>query len=355
MSLFLPYSPKAKESVSATLKILKFSIYLFLSCLIISCTKEDNTEKNSEIIPDTTIVDRHGLLQVDGNRIVNRDGEAVSFAGNSFFWSNDNWGGERYYTPEVVAWLKEDWNTTIVRAAMGVEDPGGYLDNKPVNKDRVITIVDAAIDVGIYVIIDWHSHHAEDHTNEAVNFFQEMSTLYGEYDNVIYELYNEPLDISWSNTIKPYALAVISAIRAIDPDNLIVVGTPVWSQRVDLAAADPITGYSNIAYTLHFYTIYHQQWLRDRASAALESGIALFVTEWGSIGYSLVDPEANEWMTWCFTNKISHCNWAVNDKEEEWSILVPGASTTGGWSEDDLTDAGKLAKNIIVNWPGSTP
>ena len=355
MSLFIPYIPKAKESVSATLKILKFSIYLFLSCLIISCTKEDNTEKNSEIIPDTTIVDRYGLLQVDGNKIVNKGGEPVSLAGNSFFWSNDNWGGERYYTPEVVAWLKEDWNTTIVRAAMGVEDLGGYLDNKPVNKDRVKTIVNAAIDVGIYVIIDWHSHHAEDHTDEAVNFFQEMSTLYGEYDNVIYELYNEPLDISWSNTIKPYALAVISAIRAIDPDNLIVVGTPVWSQRVDLAAADPITGYSNIAYTLHFYTIYHQQWLRDRASAALESGIALFVTEWGSIGYSLVDPEANEWMTWCVTNKISHCNWTVNDKEEEWSILVPGASTSGGWSEDDLTDAGKLAKNIIVNWPGLAP
>jgi endoglucanase/cellulose 1,4-beta-cellobiosidase len=129
------------------------------------------------------------------------------------------------------------------------------------------------------------------------------------------------------------------------------VGTPEWSQRVDLAAADPITGYSNIAYTLHFYTVHHQQWLRDRASAALESGIALFVTEWGSIGYSLVDSEANEWMNWCFTNKISHCNWAVNDKEEEWSILIPGASTTGGWSDDDLTKAGKLARNIIRNWP----
>ena len=129
------------------------------------------------------------------------------------------------------------------------------------------------------------------------------------------------------------------------------MGTPEWSQRVDLAAADPITGYSNIAYTLHFYTVYHQQWLRDRASAALESGIALFVTEWGSIGYSLVDPEANEWMTWCFKNNISHCNWAVNDKEEEWSILIPGASTIGGWSDDELTKAGKLARNIIRNWP----
>jgi len=313
---------------------------------------DKNDPEDTTLIPqDTTVVDLHGLLQVNGNSIVDKNGDAVSFAGNSFFWSNDNWGGERYYKSEVVSWLKEDWNTTIVRAAMGVEDPGGYLDNKAANKNRVKTIVDAAIDEGLYVIIDWHSHHAEDNTNEAVLFFQEMADLYGEHDNVIYEVYNEPLDISWSNIIKPYAVSVITTIRAIDPDNLIVVGTPEWSQRIDLAAADPIIGFSNIAYTLHFYTIYHQQWLRDRANAALDDGIALFVTEWGSIGYSLVDPEANKWMAWCFDNKISHCNWAVNDKEEEWSILVPGASTSGGWEYDDLTDAGKLARNIIMNWP----
>ena len=330
---------------------------LFLSSILTcftfySCDKNNNNSDNLPLqVEDTTVVQIHGLLQQNGNKIVDKNNEPVSFAGNSFFWSNDNWGGERYYKAEVVSWLKHDWKTTIVRAAMGVEDPGGYLDNKTANKNRVKTIVDAAIDKGIYVIIDWHSHHAEDNTNEAALFFEEMANLYGEYDNVIYEIYNEPLDISWGTIIKPYAISIIATIRSIDPDNLIIVGTPEWSQRVDLAAADPITGYSNIAYTLHFYTVYHQQWLRDRASAALESGIALFVTEWGSIGYSLVDSEANEWMTWCFTNNISHCNWAVNDKEEEWSILIPGASTTGGWSDDDLTKAGKLAKNIIRNWP----
>ena len=334
-----------------TMDSLKLFTFIILSSIIFSCKDENNDQETNGIISDTTVVDIHGLLHVEGNRIVNKNGDAVSLAGNSFFWSNDNWGGDRYYTPEVVSWLQEDWNTTIVRAAMGVEDSGGYLDNKTANKERVQTIVDAAIDVGLYVIIDWHSHHAEDNTDEAVNFFQEMAILYGENDNVIYEIYNEPLDISWSNTIKPYALSVISAIRAIDPDNLIVVGTPEWSQRVDLAAADPITEFSNIAYTLHFYTIYHHQWLRDRANAALENGIALLITEWGLIGYSLVDPEANEWMTWCFDNKMSHCNWAVNDKQEEWSILVPGASTSGGWPDDDLTDSGKLARSIIVNWP----
>ena len=334
------------------IKLINTLANITLIIFFVSCDQEDdNNSKIDEQLDDTTVVDFNGLLQVSGNQIINKNGAPISLAGNSFFWSNDNWGGERFYNPEVVEWLKKDWKTTIVRASMGVEDPGGYLDNKTGNKDRIKIIVDAAIEKGLYVIIDWHSHHAEDNTEEAVLFFEEMASIYGHHNNIIYEIYNEPLDISWSDTIKPYAVSVIQAIRSIDPDNIIVVGTPEWSQRVDLAAADPITGFSNIAYTLHFYTVYHHQWLRDRASEALESGIALFVTEWGSIGYSIIDSEANKWMTWCHTNKISHCNWAVNDKEEEWSIVIPGASTSGNWSDEDLTDAGRLAKDIILNWP----
>ena len=329
-------------------------ICFLIGIITLSCNKEDVSDSIiTEPAIDSTTVSKNGLLRVLGNKIVNKHNVPISLAGNSFFWSNDNWGGERYYTPEAVEWLKNDWNTTIVRAAMGVDEQGGYLSNKPSNKNRVKTIVQSAIDQGIYVIIDWHSHHAENFTEEAIIFFEEMANLYGEHENIIYEIYNEPLDISWSETLKPYALNVISAIREIDPDNLIVVGTPEWSQRVDLAAEDPITEYTNIAYTLHFYTVYHHEWLRNRASEALNSGIALFVTEWGSLGYTTIDTEANKWMNWCFQNKITHLNWAVNDKEEEWSILKPGTSQLGGWSQSDLTNAGILAKNIISNWPQS--
>ena len=297
-----------------------------------------------------TIVEKHGLLKVSGNKIVGDDNEPVSLAGNSFFWSNNNWGGHRFYKASVVDWLKIDWNTTIVRAAMGVDDTGGYLSDKTANKSRLKTIVEAAIDAGIYVIIDWHSHHAENYEDEAIAFFQEMATEYGEYNNIIYEIYNEPLDISWDDTIKPYAEKVISAIREIDPDNLIVVGTPEWSQRVDLAAANPITNFSNIAYTLHFYSVHHQQWLRDRASNALNQGIALFVTEWGVLGYTQDDPETEEWMQWCKENELIHLSWAVNDKEEEWSIVKPNSNTNGQWQTSNLTESGILTRQINRNW-----
>ena len=333
------------------IKIIQISSFILFQCLIISC--DYNINQNQELIPeaiDSSIVAQNGLLMVSGNKIVNKNNNPVSFAGNSFFWSNDNWGGEKFYNSSTVRWLKTNWGSNIVRAAMGVEDAGGYLDNKQANKVRLKIIVEAAIEEGIYVIIDWHSHNAEDHLDEAKLFFKEIAETYGQFENVIYEIYNEPLDVSWSEVVKPYAIQVIQVIREIDPDNLIIVGSPEWSQRVDLVAEDPITTFSNIAYSLHFYTLYHQDWLRERATDAINNGIPIFVTEWGSKGYSMTDSEANKWMNWCYLNKISHVNWAVNDKEEEWSIVIPGASPTGQWQESDLTDAGKLAKNIISNW-----
>ena len=79
-----------------------------------------------------------------------------------------------------------------------------------------------------------------------------MAKKYGKHPNIIYEIYNEPLKISWDTVIKPYAEKVIEAIRKIDKNNIIVVGTPHWSQDVDNASENPIKGYKNIAYTLHF-------------------------------------------------------------------------------------------------------
>lgn len=297
-------------------------------------------------------------LSTQGNQVL-AGGQPASFAGNSLFWSNNGWGGEKYYTPGTVAWLKSDWQSTLVRAAMGVQDPGGYLDDPQGNKAKVKTVVDAAIANDLYVIIDWHSHHAENNTAEAVAFFQEMASTYGQHNHVIYEIYNEPLSVSWSGVIKPYAQQVISAIRAIDPDNLIIVGTPTWSQDVDAAANDPITGYNNIAYTLHFYAGTHGQSLRNKAQTALDKGIPLFVTEWGTVnadGNGGVNyGETQAWVDFMKSRNISHANWSINDKAEGASALVAGASGTGGWSSGQLTASGNLVRDIIKDWPRTTP
>jgi endoglucanase len=294
-------------------------------------------------------------ITTSGNKVL-FGGQQGSISGNSLFWSNTGWGGEKYYTAQTTAWLKSNWKSNLVRAAMGVDENGGYITDS-YNKTRVTTVVDAAIANDMYVIIDWHSHHAEQYQTQSIAFFKEMATKYGANNNVIYEIYNEPLQVSWSGVIKPYATAVIAAIRAIDPDNLIVVGTPTWSQDVDVAANDPITGYKNIAYTLHFYAGTHGQSLRDKASTALSKGIPLFVTEWGSVnadgGGAVATAETNAWVSFMKANNISNANWALNDKAEGASALVSGASANGGWTSSQLTASGTLAKSIISGWPAT--
>jgi len=296
-------------------------------------------------------------LSVSGNKIL-AGGQPASFSGNSLFWSNTGWGGDKFYNGSVVAWLKNDWKSRIVRVAMGVDEANGYLSDPAGNKARVKAVIEAAIANDMYVIIDWHTHHAESYQPQAIAFFQEMATTYGKYNNVIYEVYNEPLQISWSGTIKPYAQAVANAIRAIDPRNLIIVGTPTWSQDVDVASTDKLVG-SNIAYTLHFYAASHGQSLRDKAQVALNNGAALFVTEWGSVqasGDGAVDAnQTAAWVSFMKANGISNANWALNDKSEGASALTPGASTQGGWSASQLTPSGTLAKQIISTWPSATP
>jgi endoglucanase len=291
-------------------------------------------------------------LSVKGSQVL-AGGKPANLAGNSLFWSNTGWGGERFYNAAVVHWLKTDWKAGIVRAAMGVDAPGGYLEDPKGNLARVRTVVDAAIANDLYVIVDWHSHHAEANRSSAIQFFEEMARSYGARHHVIYEIYNEPLQISWSGQIKPYAEEVIGAIRAIDPDNLIVVGTPTWSQDVDVAAADPIAG-TNIAYTLHFYAGTHGQSLRDKAQKAMDRGAALFVTEWGSVNATgdgaVATKETNAWMDFLREHGISHANWAINDKAEGASVLLPGASIEGGWPASQLTPSGAFAKRIISKW-----
>ncbi|MCH6256151.1 glycoside hydrolase family 5 protein [Puniceicoccaceae bacterium K14] len=307
-------------------------------------------------VESVTPVERHGSLSVDGNRIVDKSGEAVSLAGVSLFWSNEGWGGNRFYNENTISYLKNDWDATIVRAAIGVDGDGSYLENPKENWENLKTAVDAAIENGIYVIVDWHSHHAEDYPQAAVDFFIKVASEYGEYPNLIYEIYNEPLNTaSWEEDVVPYSEHVIAAIRKIDPDNLIVVGSPTWSQDVDVASKNPIIGYENIVYTLHFYAGTHKEGLRKKAEVALENGIALMVTEWGTVeasGDGAVDHESvAEWASFMKTHNLSHCVWAFNDKDEGASILVPNSDPDQeSWPDVSLTESGLLVKELIREW-----
>ena len=295
-----------------------------------------------------TAVGIHGTLVVQGNKIVDKSGNPVQLRGMSLFWSN--WAGP-WYNKNAVDTLANDWKGGIVRAPMGIEPADAYLTNPDVEKAKVVSVVDAAIARGIYVIIDWHDHNAHNHTDQAKAFFTEMAQKYGNTPNVIFEVYNEPTQISWDQ-VKTYAEQVIGSIRGTGANNLVIVGSPTWSQDVDLAANNPITQYQNIAYTLHFYAATHKQFLRDKANTALGKGFVLFVIEWGTCsadGNGSVDAnETNAWLSWMDQNSISWANWSLFDKNEACSALIPGTSPTGPWADATLTTSGMLVRPKIT-------
>ncbi len=290
-----------------------------------------------------TPVAKNGALYVEDGKIVNQHGVEPQLRGISLSWSL--WGGRKYYNPEVVDWLSSDFKISILRVAMGVQPKHGYLDEPDLQRQLVITQVDEAIKQGIYVLIDWHDHNSDKHTGQAKVFFAEMAKKYTGVPNVIYEIWNEPAKTTW-DTVKNYALQVIPEIRKYDKDNLIVVGSPHWDKDIDIAAADPITGFKNIAYSFHFYASdpNHQEKLMAKADKAIKMKLPLIVTEWGvgeSDGNGQFDRvKTKKWLSWTEANHLSWANWNVTDKQETTALMLPGAPANGGWTQEQLTPAG---------------
>ena len=309
-------------------RILLLSIALFVGCSTLNAQ---------------TPLQIHGKLHVAGNTILNSAGKEPQLRGISLSWSV--WQGKKYYTPEVVDWLIEDFNINLLRVSMAIQPEHGYLQDPEGQKKLVTTVIDHALSKGIYVILDWHDHNAEKHLPESKAFFKEMAAKYASNPNIIYEIWNEPERQGWA-VVKAYSEELIDVIRGEDKDNLIIIGSPHWDQDVDVAAKDPIKGAQNIAWSFHFYATEsgHQDGLCLKANNALKDGLPLFVTEWG-VGEANGDGEFSRektrlWMDWMEDHKLSWANWNLTDKDETTALLKPGASVKGGWSKEHLTEAG---------------
>jgi endoglucanase len=291
-------------------------------------------------------VKTHGQLKVKGTQLVDEQANPVALHGMSFGWHN-LW--PRFYNKGAVRELVTKWNSNVVRASMGIElNESGYLKSPQQSVKLMKKVIDACIKQGIYVIIDWHDHNI--HTKEAVEFFTMMSKEYGHRPHIIYEIFNEPDYETWPE-VKAYSEEVIKAIRANDPDNIILVGSPKWDQDIHLPAANPIKGYNNLMYTMHFYAGTHKKWLRDRTDEAIAKGLPVFVSECAGMEATGDGPlDVAEWkafVDWMDAGGLSWVAWSVSDKKETCSILNPSAASNGKWKEADVKEWGALTRSYL--------
>lgn len=293
-------------------------------------------------------------LAVDGTRLTDTAGNPVQLKGISthgLAWFPD------YVNRECFQQLK-DWGANVVRLAMYTAEYGGYCTggDREYLKGLVKDGVSYATDCDMYVIIDWHilsDGNPNTYVEDAKAFFEEMSKEYADYTNVIYEICNEPNGgTSWQQ-VKDYAVQIIEVIRANDADGVILVGTPNWCQYVDQAAADPIQGYENIMYTLHFYAATHTDSLRNTMVEAIDAGLPVFVSEFGicdASGNGGIDEyQANQWVKTMDECGVSYVVWNLSNKSETSAIIRSDCDKKSGFGQEDLSNSGKWVHEVLAN------
>lgn len=301
----------------------------------------------------TTPVSQHGQLSVKNGQLVDKNGKGYQLRGMSTHGLT--WFPE-FVNESAFKTLRDDWNTNVVRLAMYVDEWGNgqcYMGNKSGSLELLEKGVDICIKLDMYVIIDWHVLNPGDpskYTNEAKSFFETVSKRYAKYPNVIYEICNEPNGgASWSGNIKPYAEKIIPVIRRNAPNSVIIVGTPTWSQEIDKPLSDPLS-YKNVMYAFHFYAATHAG-LRSNVENCVAQGLPVFVSEFGTCdasgGGANDFNETQKWLSYFDKQGISYCNWSICNKDETCSVLRPGTSANGNWSESDLTENGKWMRNWL--------
>lgn len=301
----------------------------------------------------TTPVSQHGQLSVKNGQLVDKSGKGYQLRGMSTHGLT--WFPE-FVNESAFKTLRDDWNTNVVRLAMYVDEWGNgqcYMGNKSGSLELLEKGVDICIKLDMYVIIDWHVLNPGDpskYTNEAKSFFETVSKRYAKYPNVIYEICNEPNGgASWSGNIKPYAEKIIPVIRKNAPNSVIIVGTPTWSQEIDKPLSDPLN-YKNVMYAFHFYAATHAG-LRSNVENCVAQGLPVFVSEFGTCdasgGGANDFNETQKWLSYFDKQGISYCNWSICNKDETCSVLRPGTSANGNWSESNLTENGKWIRNWL--------
>lgn len=302
-----------------------------------------------------------GRLHVKGTKLVDKKGHEVQLRGVSTHGLS--WYPQ-YVNDKCFAQLHDKWGANVVRLAMYTEEYNGYCSGDAKNRSDLKKLIKKGVRLAkkhkMYVIVDWHilsDGNPNSHKKEAKAFFREMSREFKGYNNVIYEICNEPNNgTSWKE-IKSYARSVISTIRKNDKKAVIVVGTPTWSQDVDQAAADPIKG-DNIMYALHFYAATHKADLRNKMTAAINKGLPVFVTEYGicdASGNGAIDKkEADRWIQTMDEYGVSYIAWNLSNKQESSSIIKSSCPKVSGFKKSELSDEGRWLYHLLRKKAGLT-
>jgi aryl-phospho-beta-D-glucosidase BglC (GH1 family) len=324
----------------------KIIVFLLSVVLLGGCTSKKETKQNP--VSKTQDISLH----VENQHIVDSQGKefilkGVSSHGLAWF--------PQYINKKSFQTLRDEFQVNTIRLAMYTAEDGGYCVSD--NKTELEKLIDQGVqytkELGMYVIIDWHilsDNNPLKYKKEAKDFFERISQKYKNEQHILYEICNEPNGETTWNDIKTYANEIIPVIRK-NTDNIIVVGTPTWSQDIDKVVQNPLKQ-DNIVYALHYYAATHQDELRQKYISCVDK-IPIFVSEFGicdASGNGNIDEQsADEWMRLLDENKTGRVLWNLSNKNETSAIIQSSCQKTSGWKQSDLTQSGLWLLKAYTN------
>jgi fibronectin type 3 domain-containing protein len=274
-------------------------------------------------------------LHTSGNWILDPNNNQVTLRGCSVVCPEYQTGTKNTnQIIDLIANSATGWFTRVVRL------PVCTSGNAATDYALIDPIVQHCIAKGLYVIVDLHfvqdygSAAGQVPQSQVLNFWNTIAPHYASSPNVIFEVYNEPVNPADWNTWKSYIQPVVNAIRAVAPNNLILMGSPQWSTFVNQAVSNQITG-GNIVYVYHLYPNQGApttSFLDGKYGTAANSvPVVLGEFGWQNPGDSVTTGTTSGFGTPLKTYMEAHKNinwvaWVANNTETNWLPIMFDAS-----------------------------
>jgi hypothetical protein len=335
-------------------------------------------------------------LEVKGNQILNSKNEPVTLRGVNaacLEWSSDGDG----HILETVRVAIDDWNSNIVRIPLSQDR---WFGKAPEQKDEgkayralVKETVELCSSKGCYIILDLHWSDANEwgqnigqHSmpdRNSIIFWKDIAPIYANNPAVIFDLYNEPHDVSWDVWLKGGEIKdrpngpdlpaktfeavgmqeMLDAVRSTGAKNVVIAGGLEWAYDFDgilegRQLNDPMG--NGVIYANHAYDHFGESiftWIANMKEASAK--FPIIISEFGWSG------GPNRRKEWWGNNPSSALNddWLLHlikgIQENNWSFaawdLHPAAGPTliADWNYMPTPDFGVYVKKLLVTGKSS--
>ncbi len=327
-------------------------------------------------------------LKVVGTEVRNSKNERVILRGvnaASMEWTSN---GEGHILTTVNTAI-QDWHVNIIRLPMAQDRWFGkapeQTDGGKAYRDLIKQVVDACANQGCYILLDLHWSDADEWGKQigqhkmpdqnSVAFWKEVAHAYRNQPAVLFDLYNEPHDVTWDiwhdgGTVtekdrrtgeeKTYQAvgmqALLDTVRGTGAKNVVVAGGLDWAYDMSgflngKQLSDPRG--NGVIYANHDYPFKGDsfaQWLTKMETATQQ--IPVIVSEFGAGGFRRSGQSGDEWIRQVLRALQDHqWNWIAWD-------LHPSAGPTliSDWNYTPTPNFGAWVKQALLGTlPPYTP